>query len=108
MGWLFGRKAAPDALRPFVPAWLRNGEEEGFARSDRRSARGSARTLSSHPRRDGRPNRARNGRPKRAVQRKPAGHRRRRERNLVDPAAGRSRRIAPRPAAHRPTLGEVQ
>jgi hypothetical protein len=33
MSWLFGRKAAPDVLRPFVPAWLRTGEEEGFSRS---------------------------------------------------------------------------
>ena len=33
MSWLFGRKAAPDVLRPFVPAWLRIGEEEGFSRS---------------------------------------------------------------------------
>jgi len=33
MNWLFGRKAAPDVLRPFVPAWLRTGEEEGFSRS---------------------------------------------------------------------------
>lgn len=32
MGWWFGRKAAPD-VRPFVPAWLRSGEEDGFARS---------------------------------------------------------------------------
>lgn len=33
MGWLFGRKSSPDTLRPFVPAWLRTGEEDGFARS---------------------------------------------------------------------------
>jgi hypothetical protein len=33
MNWLFGRKAAPHSLRPFVPAWLRGAEEEGFARS---------------------------------------------------------------------------
>jgi hypothetical protein len=33
MSWLFGRKAAPDVLRPFVPAWLRTGDEEGFSRS---------------------------------------------------------------------------
>ena len=33
MNWLFGRKAAPDVLRPFVPAWLRSADEEGFARS---------------------------------------------------------------------------
>ncbi len=33
MSWLFGRKAAPDVLRPFVPAWLRTGEDEGFSRS---------------------------------------------------------------------------
>ena len=33
MSWLFGRKSAPDVVRPFVPAWLRTGEEEGFARS---------------------------------------------------------------------------
>ena len=32
MGWWFGRKGSPDA-RPFVPAWLRTGEDEGFARS---------------------------------------------------------------------------
>ena len=29
----FGRKAAPDVARPFVPAWLSVGEDEGFARS---------------------------------------------------------------------------
>ena len=46
MNWLFGRKAAPDSLRPFVPAWLRGGvEEEGFARSDRRAAWRSGRVL---------------------------------------------------------------
>src|SRR5687768_10723370 len=33
MSWLFGRKSSPDVLRPFVPAWLRTGEEEGFSRS---------------------------------------------------------------------------
>jgi len=33
MGWWFGRKSSPDMLRPFVPAWLRTGDEEGFARS---------------------------------------------------------------------------
>ncbi len=33
MNWLFGRKRSPDVLRPFVPAWLRTGEEEGFSRS---------------------------------------------------------------------------
>jgi hypothetical protein len=32
MGWWFGRKGSPDA-RPFVPAWLRTGEDEGFALS---------------------------------------------------------------------------
>jgi hypothetical protein len=32
MGWWFGRKGSPDA-RPFVPAWLRKGEDEGFALS---------------------------------------------------------------------------
>ena len=32
MGWWFGRKSSPDG-RPFVPAWLRTGEDEGFARS---------------------------------------------------------------------------
>jgi hypothetical protein len=34
MNWLFGRKSAPDSVRPFVPAWLRGGAaDEGFARS---------------------------------------------------------------------------
>lgn len=33
MGWWFGRKSAPDRMRPFVPAWLGTAEEEGFARS---------------------------------------------------------------------------
>jgi HK97 family phage portal protein len=33
MGWWFGRKAAPDDLRPFVPEWLGAGQEEGFARA---------------------------------------------------------------------------
>ncbi len=37
MNWLFGRKSAPDSLRPFVPAWLqpglRSGDEDGCARS---------------------------------------------------------------------------
>jgi hypothetical protein len=32
MGWWFGRKGSPDT-RPFVPAWLRTGEDEGFALS---------------------------------------------------------------------------
>ena len=33
MSWWFGRKSSPDVARPFVPAWLRAGEEEGFVRS---------------------------------------------------------------------------
>ena len=33
MGWWFGRKSAPADVRPFVPAWLGTGQEEGFARS---------------------------------------------------------------------------
>lgn len=32
MGWWFGRKGSPD-MRPFVPSWLRTGDEDGFARS---------------------------------------------------------------------------
>lgn len=32
MGWWFGRKSSPDA-RPFVPAWLRTGDDAGFALS---------------------------------------------------------------------------
>ena len=32
MGWWFGRKSAPEQMRPLVPAWLsRAGDEEGFA-----------------------------------------------------------------------------
>lgn len=33
MSWLFGRKSSPDVLRPFVPAWLRTEDDEGFSRS---------------------------------------------------------------------------
>lgn len=29
----FGRKSAPEPYRPFAPAWLAAGDEEGFARS---------------------------------------------------------------------------
>jgi hypothetical protein len=36
--WWFGRKSAPDTVRPYVPGWLTSGlyapdAEEGFARS---------------------------------------------------------------------------
>ena len=32
--WWFGRKSAPETMRPFVPAWLSTAEAEaGFARS---------------------------------------------------------------------------
>ena len=33
MRFWFGRKAAPDDARPFVPAWLSAGADEGFAQN---------------------------------------------------------------------------
>lgn len=33
MAWWFGRKAAPEPVRPLVPAWLSAGGGEAFARS---------------------------------------------------------------------------